>query len=113
MLRRYKGKMRPFGPLDALKRPYNGPFGPGRDATFLRENKLTEARNKRQPKGRRHQRRQSASLKTAATLAFVPTGLFVVGVVEEVEGEFGVVAGAGDVDGDYGAGAVFFKEGIG
>ena len=36
-----------------------------------------------------------------------------IGVVEKVEGEFGVVAGAGDVDGDYGAGAVFFEEGVG
>jgi hypothetical protein len=33
--------------------------------------------------------------------------------VEEVEGEVGLVAGAGDVDGDYGADAVFFEEGVG
>ena len=39
--------------------------------------------------------------------------LFLVGFVEEVEGEFGGVAGAGDADGDYGAGAVFFEEGVG
>jgi hypothetical protein len=60
--------------------------------------------------------RQDVRPSAWACLSDAPTTtskLFLVGFVEEVEGEFGGVAGAGDADGDYGAGAVFFEEGVG
>ena len=42
-----------------------------------------------------------------------PEALFVFGFVEQVQGELGFVARAGDADGDRGAGAVFSEEGVG